>query len=85
MAVVRYLNFSKIAKNGFNMQFKLILNVFCPKIDKLLHISVQFYTELMTSDYIPIKLLKMANLLLKFHGKIKVNCSRKQTVRSRPL
>ena len=36
VAVVRFLNFSKIGKNGFNMQFKLILNVFSPKIDKLL-------------------------------------------------
>ena len=50
VAVVRFLNFSKIDKNGFNMQFKLILNVFCPKIDKLLHICAQFYTEIMTTS-----------------------------------
>ena len=50
VAVVRFLNFSKIYKNGFNMQFKLILNVFCPNIDKLLHISVQFYAETMTTS-----------------------------------
>ena len=41
--------FLKIAKNGFNMQFNFILNVFCQKIDKLLHISVQFYTNPMTT------------------------------------
>jgi hypothetical protein len=45
VAVVRYLNFSKIANNGFNMQFNFILNV-----DKLLHISVQFYTKPMTTS-----------------------------------
>ena len=50
VAVVRYLNFSKNAKNGFNMQFEFILNVFCQEIDKLLHTSVQFYTETMTSS-----------------------------------
>ena len=50
VAVVRFLNFSKIGKNGFNMQFKLILNVFSPKIDKLLHISVQFYTKTMDTS-----------------------------------
>ena len=50
VAVVRYLNFSKIAKNGLNMQFKLILNIFCPKIDKLLHISAQFHTKPMTTS-----------------------------------
>ena len=49
VAVVRYLNFLKIAKNGFNMQFYFILNVFCQKIDKLFHISVQFYTKSMTT------------------------------------
>ena len=48
VAVVRYLNFSKNAINGFNMQFKLILNVFCQKIDKVSHISAQFYTKSMT-------------------------------------
>ena len=50
VAVVRYLNFSKIAKNGSTMQFNFILNVFCQKIDKLLHISVQFYTKPMTTS-----------------------------------
>ena len=39
VAVVRYLNFLKIAKNGFNMQFYFILNVFCQKIDKLFQVS----------------------------------------------
>ena len=33
VAVVRYLNFSKNAKNCFNMQFEFILNVFCQEID----------------------------------------------------
>ena len=50
VAVVRYLNFSKNAKNGFNMQFEFILNVFCQEIDKLLHTSVQSYTETMTTS-----------------------------------
>ena len=36
VAVVRYLNFSKIANKGFKMYFKLILNLFCPKIDKFI-------------------------------------------------
>ena len=56
MALVIYLNFSKIAKN-----FKLIMNVFCPEIDNLLHTSVQFYAEPMTScggaPLIPISLI----------------------------
>ena len=50
VAVVTYLNFSKNAKNGINMQFHIILNVFCQKIDKLLHISVQFYTKTMDTS-----------------------------------
>ena len=50
VAVVRYLKLSKIVKNGFNMHFKLVLNVFYPKIDKLLPRSVQFYTESMTAS-----------------------------------
>ena len=50
VAVVRYLNFSKNAKNGFKMQFQFILNVFCQEIDKFLHTSVQFYTETMTTS-----------------------------------
>ena len=48
VAVVRFFHFSKIYKNGFEIQFKLILNVFSPKIDNLLHVCAQFYTELMT-------------------------------------
>ena len=50
VAVVTYLNFSKNAKNGINMQFHIILNVFYQKIDKLLHITVQFYTKTMDTS-----------------------------------
>ena len=44
----KFSNVSKIDKNGFNIQFSLPLNVFCPKIISLLQKSLQICPKYMT-------------------------------------